>query len=190
MDILAHGLWTAAAARGLNGSRKDGSTRPRIPLWQAVFLGVMPDVLAFTPIFTWLAWGALTGHPHFNEVPRHDATSGASGPFIIQLTHLLYDLGHSLVTWAVAVLLVWLVLRSMGKSLGPVWAMGGWLLHVLIDMATHTATFYYYATPFLWPLSNYRSPGLINWDATWFLALNYLAIICVYVWLYRRDKKI
>ncbi len=190
MDIFAHGLWTGAAARRVNQGSRKNPPAPRVPLWQAVFWGVIPDLLAFTPLFLWLFWGLASGHPHFAEIPRHDSFSVNEGPWMVQFTHIFYSFTHSLITLAVTAGALYFVRRVLlhRTGLGPIWAMGGWLFHILLDIPTHTYRFY--ATPFLWPLSDYRSPGVINWDAPWFMLANYTAIVIVYVYLWRRDKRL
>lgn len=70
------------------------------------------------------------------------------------------------------------------------WLMGGWVLHIIIDIPTHTKAFF--ATPFLWPLSNFKIDG-ISWGTLWFMLINYSALVLVYlliVWKRNRIKKI
>ncbi len=49
----------------------------------------------------------------------------------------------------------------------------GWLLHILIDIPTHS--FSYYATRLLWPVSDYRIDGIALWTP-WFWAATYGAL--------------
>ncbi len=51
MDILAHGLWTGAAARAANSK-----TRKPLNVRWAIFWGVFPDLFAFTIPFIGLIW--------------------------------------------------------------------------------------------------------------------------------------
>ena len=57
----------------------------------------------------------------------------------------------------------------------------GWWLHIAIDIPTHSAK--YYAVPILYPFTNRGFDGLA-WTTPWFLALNYLALAAVWIWLY------
>ena len=64
-----------------------------------------------------------------------------------------------------------------------VFEMMGWLLHILIDIPTHS--FRYYATRFLWPVSDYRIDG-IAWWTPWFWAATYAALVLVYFVLWKK----
>ena len=195
MDIFAHGLWAGAAARRLNQikSEKPAATRPRIRTWAAVFRGVFLDLFAFTPIFIWLFWGLVTGHSHFGEIPQPgpDGLEPLSPDTLpmLRLTHALYSLSHSLITFLVVMGLVWLVRRYLIRrsGTGVYWEMGGWLLHILIDIPTHT--YRLYPTPLLWPLSGLKFSG-ISWGTPWFMLLNYGSLLATYLWLGRRDRKL
>ncbi len=59
----------------------------------------------------------------------------------------------------------------------------GWLLHILIDIPTHS--FRYYATRFLWPLSDFRIDG-IAWWTPWFWGVTYGALVLVYFAIWRK----
>ncbi|MCP5119140.1 MAG: hypothetical protein GY953_50715 [bacterium] len=97
----------------------------------------------------------------------------------------LYQLSHSLVTFAAVFAIVWLIRRQ------PSWVMLAWPLHILIDIPTHTTRFF--ATPFLWPISSYQFSG-VSWGQRWFLILNYSALAAVFLYLlirrlrHRRQK--
>jgi hypothetical protein len=62
----------------------------------------------------------------------------------------------------------------------------GWALHILIDIPTHSLRFF--ATPFLWPLSDYRFNG-ISWGNRWFMLANYTALAIVYILLWRTSRR-
>ena len=66
MDIFAHGLWAAAAARGVN---RKAPRRLRVP-WFA-FFGVFPDLFAFSVPVTLTLWLRLTGGLGPLPGPRH-----------------------------------------------------------------------------------------------------------------------
>jgi hypothetical protein len=74
-----------------------------------------------------------------------------------------------------------------------VFEMLGWLMHIVIDIPTHS--FSYYATRFLWPISDFRIDG-IAWWTPWFWAATYVALVVVYFvmwkkrWLYIAGKVI
>lgn len=155
MEIVAHGLWTAAAAIAARGS-----TGVHLRTGWAVWWGVFPDVLAFGPMIAAGLWLRLAGGPHQGH---------------IHLGVPLYPAGHSLLVFLAAFGLASLLARR------PVFEMLGWLLHILIDIPTHSLS--YYATRFLWPLSDFRIDG-IAWWTPWFWAATYGALAVVYVLLW------
>ena len=59
----------------------------------------------------------------------------------------------------------------------------GWLLHILIDIPTRSLS--YYATRFLWPVSDFRIDG-IAWWTRWFWIATYVALAVVYFVMCRR----
>jgi hypothetical protein len=89
----------------------------------------------------------------------------------------LYPLGHSLVVF----LLVFGVASVLARRF--VLEMLGWLSHILIDIFTHSLR--YYATRFLWPLSDYRFDGL-PWWTPWFWCSTYAALAVVYFLLWKK----
>jgi hypothetical protein len=54
---------------------------------------------------------------------------------------------------------------------------------IVIDIPTHSLS--YYATRFLWPISEFRIDG-IAWWTRWFWAATYAALAVVYVLLWRK----
>ncbi|MGC9971342.1 MAG: hypothetical protein ABSE56_12215 [Bryobacteraceae bacterium] len=167
MDIFAHGLWAAAAARGVN---RKAPRRLRVP-WVA-FFGVFPDLFAFSVPVMLMLWLRLTGGVGALPGPRHM-------PFR-DLAWQLYRISHSLIIFAAVFGIVWLLARR------PVLELLGWPLHILIDIPTHSLRFF--ATPFLWPLSDYRFNG-ISWANRWFMLSNYTALVIVYILLWRTSRR-
>ncbi len=62
----------------------------------------------------------------------------------------------------------------------------GWLLHILIDIPTHSYSFY--PTPFLWPISQYKFDG-ISWGTPWFMIVNYSSLAISYLVLWWKGKR-
>ena len=157
MDILAHGLWSAAAAKTVN-PRLEKPLRLRwFVLW-----GVFPDLFAFSPRVVAMIWLRFVMGTPPSRLPVGPGPDDGQ-PFLLRPWDL-YQLSHSLVVFAAVFALVWLVRRR------PCGVMLAWLLHILMDIPTHSMRFY--ATPFLWPLSSYRFDG-ISWAQPWFMILNY-----------------
>jgi hypothetical protein len=161
MEIVAHGLWAAAAA--ITAKR---STSARIHVGWAVWWTAFPDVLAFGPSVAIGLWLRLAG--------------GNSGSAAIPRVHIglpLYPAGHSLIVFLAVFGIVSILARRI------VLEMLGWLLHILIDIPTHSLD--YYATRFLWPVSDFRVDG-IAWWTPWFWAATYGALGVTYFWLWRK----
>jgi hypothetical protein len=165
MEIVAHGLWAAAAA--VTANRKTGkSIRIGWTVWWAAF----PDVLAFgLPAIIGIGL-ALTGNldpaaGHGHLIPR------------ARLALPLYPAGHSLIVFLAVFGLVSILARRF------VLEMLGWLMHILIDIGTHSLS--YYATRFLWPVSDFRVNG-IAWWTPWFWAATYVALAIVYIAMWKK----
>ncbi len=157
MEIVAHGLWAAAAVTAVNRS-----TKVRVRLLPAVWWAVFPDVVAFGPAIAAGLWLRLAG-------------DGSSSHVHIGVP--LYPAAHSLLVFLVAFGLTTLLARRI------VYELLGWLMHILIDIPTHS--FSYYATRFLWPVSDFRIDG-IAWWTPWFWISTYLALAVVYFLLWRK----
>jgi len=168
MDIFAHGLWAAAAARGSN--RK---VRRKISVWWTAWWGVFPDLFAFAPAIAFMLWRRLAG-------VRPPAAVGDRSDPVFHLAWSLYQASHSLIVFGAVFGLIWLIARR------PWLPMLGWALHIVIDIPTHTARFF--PTPFLWPVSPYRFSG-ISWGNPWFMLVNWSAIAIVYLLLRRTGRR-
>lgn len=163
MEILAHGLWAAAAAVTARKT-KVLPVRTGWLIWWAVF----PDVLAFGPRIVAGLWLRLTG------------SAEAAGGHLLPHVHIglpLYPFAHSLLVF----LLVFALTAILARRI--VFEMLGWLLHIAIDIPTHSLR--YYATRFLWPLSEFRIDG-IAWWTPWFWIATYAALAAVYLILWRK----
>jgi len=139
MEIVAHTLWAAAAAKATN------RRTARIGLvWFAIW-AMFPDLFAFSPEVIAGLWNRITGSVSAHVLDFHHV--GARWGW---LDVDLYDIGHSFVTFVAVFLIVWAIIRR------PLWEMLGWALHILLDIPSHSA---HYPTPFLWPLSSYYISG-------------------------------
>jgi hypothetical protein len=165
MEIVAHGLWAAAAAITANRSTGAGM-RVGWTVWWAAF----PDVLAFGPAVVTGLWLRLFGG-------LNAASADGHGLPHVHIGLPLYPAGHSLIVF----LLVFGIASILARRL--LFEMLGWLLHILIDIPTHS--FSYYATRFLWPISDYRIDG-IAWWTPWFWAATYGALGVVYFLLWKK----
>lgn len=94
--------------------------------------------------------------------------------------HSIYNVTHSLIVWAV----VFSILRLIYKK--PVKASYARLLHILIDIPTHSLAFF--ATPFLRPLSNYRFDGIPRSSKIIFIP-NLIVLTILYAGYFRKRYK-
>lgn len=177
MDILAHGLWVAGIFRAHNLKKK---SKNKLNIWKATFWGLFPDLFAFTIPFVILFYNLIFKHLSILEMPHPDSLEPSAAPAGFGLSHILYNYSHSIIIFLLVFLVVSLIFRR------PVWVMSGWLIHILIDIPTHSYAFF--PTPFLWPLSNLEVNGF-SWGTLWFMILNYSALLIFYIFLYISSKK-
>jgi len=179
MDFFSHGLWAGAGAKAVNLKIK----KP-LRFWLAILFGVFPDAFAFAISFTYLNWIRITGgtspfivRPGEMEPPVQDQHP------LLQLTHALYNISHSFfIFFLIFGLVTWYFRR-------PVWEMGGWLLHILMDIPSHSYAFF--PTPFLWPISGFKVNG-IPWSTPAFFFTNIALLVTSYIllWILARRKKL
>lgn len=166
MDIFSHGLYGGAFF----------GRRSRLSYWLAFFFGIAPDLFSFGLFFAMNLLGITerpdwsSGHPAEEMIPSY--------------IHTMYDWTHSLVIFAIVFAIVWLIRRK------PLYEMLGWPLHILVDIPTHSTEFF--ATPFLWPISDYKVNGH-NWSSPEIFIPNVIILVSLYLWYFvikPRRKKI
>ena len=175
MDIISHGLWMGAGAKVINKK----INKP-LNFWAAAWWGVFPDLFAFTIPFLGLLWNLSFNGVNLADIPGPSQTEPPSQDtlWIFRLATSLYNVSHSAVIFLIVFGLVWLVFKR------PVWEMSAWLLHIAMDIFTHSYRFF--PTPVFWPLFGWKFNG-ISWANPWFLAVNYFLLALVY-FLLRRVK--
>ncbi len=101
-------------------------------------------------------------------------------PIMPDVFLIIYSMLHSFVSLGVVALIIW----KLQPRLLP--ALSGWLIHIIIDMPLHDGTF---GTRFLYQLfPDLYLPG-ITWLDYRVLAISYLALVLVYVYSLRRERK-
>lgn len=177
MDILSHALWAGAAYKAANKKAKNP-----LNVWLAGFWGIFPDLFAFAAGFAWLFGNMVFGDMSFADLPRPGEFEPAPQDTlpIFRLTSLLYSISHSVIIFFIVFGIVFVIFRR------PIWVLGGWFIHILLDIPTHSYQFY--PTPFLWPISDWTFDGF-SWATLWFLIPNYAAIVIVFM-LLRKKKKL
>ncbi len=183
MDILSHGLWAAAGAKASKRAPRLGSGNIRVG-W-AFFWGMFPDLFAFTIPFTFLFWSILTGETALRDWPRPERGEPPEGNHWagVQLASTLYQYSHSLVIFTIVVLVVLGIVLWRKKRM-PI-EMFGWLLHILIDIPTHTYRFF--PTPVFWPISEWKFDGF-SWANPVFMVVNYGLLVVVFIILRRKKR--
>lgn len=158
MDILSHGLYGGVAFG--RASKKS--------FWLSFFFGIAPDLFSFG-LYTISTWLGIFEHPDWSSGSHPDPSQ------IPQFVHLLYNLTHSFVIFVIIFAVVWMIRKK------PLYELLAWPLHILVDIPTHSESFF--ATPFLWPLSDYRVNGH-NWSSSEIFIPNVILIVSLYVWFY------
>lgn len=155
MDIVSHGLW-GALAFGRNNRRS---------FWLAFAIGTAPDLFSFG-----ILWVAGT----LGLSPKPDFSHGTPPESTIPLyVHQLYDVTHSFVVFLAVFALLWLLVKR------PVWELGAWGLHIVVDIPTHS--FAFFPTPVLWPLFDWKFDGW-QWNQSIILIPNFTVLLLLYGW--------
>jgi hypothetical protein len=176
MDIVAHALWAgvgvALARRKMPIDRRTAGL--------TVALAVLPDVLQLLPLLAWILStnGALETLSAYSLASP--GTEPALPPVVALVTHHLHCIAHSAIVAATATAACWLWLRRFWLPLA------GWWLHIVIDVFTHSADFY--PSPVLYPLTMWGFDG-VAWNAPWFLAANYAALVAAGAWLFATRRR-
>ena len=176
MDILAHALW---AGIGVTLARRRWKISRRTA---AITVGaaILPDLIHLVPIIAWWLFGdgsLATVEAYSVAVPGEEPTL----PHLVnRLSHHLHCILHSAIVASTVTLLVWAAKRSLWIPLL------GWWSHIVIDVFTHSATFY--PVPVLYPITQRGFDGLA-WNTPWFMVVNYGALALAVLWLLltRRD---
>jgi hypothetical protein len=182
MDVFSHGLWATATIKGINQKKQI-----KFNLFVAAFWGMFPDLFAFVPAMVWMLWLRMRGISVIDFRPENaDALEqSGGGPFL--LSHNLYNYSHSLFIFFGVIVLVMIIKYLFRQNVSwrnfPI-VMIGWLMHIIMDIPTHSYKFY--PTPFLWPFSNWKFNGF-SWGQPWFMILDITALIIVF-YLLRRKK--
>ncbi len=140
----------------------------RNKLWrdEALFFAVLPD-LGFLFILLYVFFIS-------------DMNFARAIPDMPVIFLIIYSLLHSFVTLGVVALIMW----KLRPRLLP--ALSGWFIHISMDIPFHDGTF---GTRFLYPLfPDLYIPG-ITWLDYRVLAISYLALVLVYVYSLRRERK-
>lgn len=181
MDIISHGLWGAAAAKGLNIKIKNSGNK--VNLKAAMFWGMFPDLFAFTVPFILIFYGFIFGNGNKFYAPRIDEIEPASKDTqtVFKIAHFLYNISHSAIVFIIIFAVIFLIFKKINYS------MLAWPLHILMDIPTHSYKFF--PTPVFWPVSEWKFRYGFSWANIWFEILNYSLLIIIFIFLKFKKKK-
>jgi hypothetical protein len=169
MDILSHGLWGALYGKAVNTQLE----KP-VHLGWAFWWGIFPDIFAFAPSFVWALVLKIRGQTPFWERPMFEGDIWSPGfSSMHDFTQLLYSMSHSLVVWALVVGIFWAITKQFP------WVLIPWAFHIVCDIPTHSKEFY--ATPVLWPVSDWKFMGGFQWGQWWFMLTNWGLLLLAYL---------
>ena len=146
--------------------------------WWAFGIGVAPDIFSFG-IFSGMAVLGLASNPGWSAGPP---PASLIPPYV----HLLYNITHSLIIFALVFFVVWFLRQK------PFLPLLAWGIHILMDIPTHSTEFF--PTPFLWPFfNNIRFDG-IPWSNPVIFIPNVVLLVVLYIYFfgikkYWRSKK-
>ncbi len=172
MDVFAHALWAGAGVMLARRRWRVGNGTSAL----TVALAVAPDVPHLLPVAGWWLFGGGTLATLKDFAIAVPGREPAVPPWVRSLSEHLHCIPHSAVIAVVVSLLLWRWRRSLWLPLL------GWWSHIVIDVFTHSND--YYAVPVLYPLTMRGFDG-VAWNTPWFMALNYLALAAVWLWLWR-----
>lgn len=178
MDIFSHGLWAGVAGRAINKSQKER----RVNVWAMALWGMFPDLFAFAIPFIFIVWSVAFGGHSFGDFGGQPAIAEPTNPnaiWLFKLSHVLYNVSHSLIIFAIVFFAVWAYFKQARLELL------GWLLHIIVDVPTHTYAFF--PTPVFWPIFDWKFNGF-SWGQPWFLVLDYSLLLLAYTFLSRRKN--
>ena len=162
MDFVSHALWGGIAF----------GRRARKAFFAAAGISLLPDVLT-EGLFAVLSVLSIAGMPGWD----HGHPDITAYPLWAQN---FYNFTHSLVVFTLAFLLICAFVRK------PVWVVGAWGLHILIDIPTHSMELF--PTPFLWPLSDFKIDG-VGWHNPIVFGANALLLLGAYALGLGRRKR-
>ena len=163
MDFISHSLWGGIAF----------GRRTRSAFLIAAGISLLPDLLTEGLFGTLLVLG-IGGMPAWD----HGHPDIPAYPLWAQT---IYNGTHSLASFTIAFLAVSVL---AGK---PVWVLGAWAMHILIDIPTHSINLF--PTPFLWPLSDFKING-VGWENPLVLGGDVLLLVVAYsLWMGRANRR-
>lgn len=134
----------------------------------------MPDFLVFGLPFAGTIIAMISGSDVsiFSQAGHHTDANYIYG---------IYNITHSLIIRSIVFGVLWLIYKK------PIKASFARLLHILIDIPTHSLAFF--ATPFLWPISNYKFDGIPRSNKIIFIPNLILLVILYSIYFYKKSHK-
>ena len=161
MDFIAHLLWSWVIFAG-----------PQV--YWAIFFGVLPDFLPFGShlvVYIVRRCKGMAQRRFYGNFPTMQSYFNLPEN---QWVYRVYNYTHSLV--------VWFCVFCIGSLIGIFlkffpWALFAWLVHICMDIPTHTARFF--APRFLTPINTKIHVNGISWAHPIIMIVNYSCLILV-----------
>lgn len=191
MDIFSHAFWNIAVSKAASSkSEYLKKKKNRINSILLAIWSIAPDFFAFAPVFIFYIILFLSGDgiDEISKIPHSPSEVEpltGNGVLIFKLTRTLYNLSHSVVIFFLVILITFLIIKKIRIE------MFGWLLHIIIDIPTHSYKFY--PTPVFWPIAKWKFDGL-SWGTPWFMTINIslIGFVLLFYFLHnhRKNKKL
>lgn len=123
----------------------------------ALLVSVLPDLLSWG---LWMPYTAISGVLSLKHKPEPS--------LVPDWIFTLYGITHSVVVAAIVLTIIYHLFKKIPIYL---WA---WPINIVVDIPLHTRD--YLPTPFLWPISDWKFPG-ISWSNIYFTVINYAALL-------------
>ncbi len=181
MNTLHHAFWSYFFFR----------KKSRRTVKYLVIGGIAPDIIYYVMFLYLLAERSIQKiiNPEI-ELSLHYFIHGL---FEHPVVDVLRKLGHSIVIWFIAFILLMIIHRGFKLTAlsGFIW---GWFLHVFVDFLTHVSD----AVPIFYPINNTVIPGVVSyWNrdyyGTEFSITHSIVLVSTIIYLIlerRRTKKV
>lgn len=180
MDILAHSLWGTVGVKRINEDlEKKGKSK--VSVVASALWSIFPDIFAFGLPFMISLYTIVFQGKSFSSISHHTPHLSSGDP-TFDLASYLYQFSHSIIIFLLIFGVVWFLFKK------PQIAMLGWLLHILIDIPSHSLEFF--PTPFLFPFSDYVFPYGVRWSTPWFMIVNYSFLLLFFLYYIFRKRKL
>ncbi len=177
MNTLHHAFWSYFFFR----------KKKRQTVKYIVFGGIAPDIIYYVMFLYLLVERSI--QKRMNPDSEWSMHYFVHGLFEHPVVEVLRKLGHSIVIWVIAFIILMILHRgfTLTPLSGFIW---GWFLHVVVDFLTHVSD----AVPIFYPLYNAVIPGIVSyWNpqyyGTEFGITHSIVLVSTIIYLIRERRK-